>query len=138
VLCFRRTWNAATKSTSCPLAAVALVLLCLLVLKPWVSSASGKWATKAPSPSTSHPYSPKGACLCLTTSPSVAKHWAQYTPGVLLVKSKIYTPPSICYSELEVYTERRFAQGQRVRVVLQYQQQPNYETCGETAGWNRK
>jgi hypothetical protein len=53
-------------------------------------------------------------------------------------RQKIYTSPSIFYSELEVYTERHFAQGQRVRVVLQCQQQPNYETCGETVGWNRK
>jgi hypothetical protein len=53
-------------------------------------------------------------------------------------RHKIYTSPSILYSELDVYTGKFFSEGQRVRVVLQCKQQPNYSTCSETVGWNRK
>ena len=55
-------------------------------------------------------------------------------------RHKIYTSPSVLYSELGIYTKphlQRFNM-QEARVVLQCRQKPDYEIGGETVGWNRK
>ncbi len=52
---------------------------------------------------------------------------------------QIWTSPSVLYSELDIYTEPVAFEGQNMRVVLQYRQNPNsMSTCGETIGWTSK
>ena len=55
-------------------------------------------------------------------------------------RHKIYTSPSVLYSELSIYTkpELQKFKMQEARVVLQCRQKPDYEIGGETVGWDRK
>jgi hypothetical protein len=39
---------------------------------------------------------------------------------------------------MDVYTEPIYFKGQRAKVVLQCRQQPDFEVCGETVGWERQ
>jgi hypothetical protein len=53
-------------------------------------------------------------------------------------RHKLYTTPSVLYAEKPIYTEPIIFRGSRAKVVLQCRQQPNFEVCGETIGWERE
>jgi hypothetical protein len=48
---------------------------------------------------------------------------------------KLYTSPSIRYSELDIYSPPVRFGGKLAKVVLQCRQMPGFETCAETIGW---
>lgn len=66
---------------------------------------------------------------------------ASHTVGGGEARRQLYTSPSVCYAELDVYTEpdARATGGwtSKVKIVLQCRQQPSYEVRGETVGWER-
>jgi|EP00802_Teleaulax_amphioxeia_P009367 exosome complex RNA-binding protein Csl4 len=53
-------------------------------------------------------------------------------------RNRLYTSPSVHYAEKPVYTEPIEFSSQRMRVVLQCRQKPDFEVCGETIGWEQK
>jgi len=50
-------------------------------------------------------------------------------------RRRLYTSPSIYYSEKAIYTEPSMFKGQRARIVLQCRQKNDFQVCGETIGW---
>ena len=53
-------------------------------------------------------------------------------------RQRLYTSPSVLYSEMAVYTEPIHFRGSNAKIVLQCRQLPDFEICGETIGWERK
>jgi translation initiation factor 4A len=51
---------------------------------------------------------------------------------------KLYTSPSIRYSELDIYAPPAPFCGKRAKIVLQCRQMPGFHTCAETIGWEKR
>ena len=91
-------------------------------------------------------------CLKATNVASVLNEGGLLLPGDTLLdgttlgaahtrdkhRHRLYTSPSVLYSEKPVYTEPSRFCGDRAKIVLQCRQRPDFEVCGETIGWERK